>query len=163
MATFRFTFWRSTQQKLIPECWDLKAVMGIGGYNGRKWLARGSNAGVDFLLSILAFQCKNTYTRSCIWQMKIRHDLRSRRGTIVSWTVTNETCIVLAWDKMSCSRPPPRPRLTFTFQKSDWGWGAKDCFDLAQDRGEVVDSCECGDEPLGSIKWKEFLDWPRSC
>jgi len=29
---------------------------------------------------------------------------------------------------------------------------AKGCFDMAQDRGEVVDSSECGDEPLGSIK-----------
>jgi hypothetical protein len=32
------------------------------------------------------------------------------------------------------------------------GGGAKNCFDMAQDRGEVVDSCECGDGPLGSIK-----------
>lgn len=53
MAMFRFSCWGSTrtQQKLIPECWDLKAVMSIGSYNGGKWLAQGSNAGVDFLLS----------------------------------------------------------------------------------------------------------------
>jgi len=26
---------------------------------------------------------------------------------------------------------------------------------------QVVGSCECGDEPLGSIKCGEFLDWLR--
>jgi len=27
----------------------------------------------------------------------------------------------------------------------------------------VVCSCECGDEPLGSIKCGEFIDWLRTC
>ena len=29
---------------------------------------------------------------------------------------------------------------------------------LAQDR-QVADGCECGDEPWGSVKCGEFLDW----
>jgi hypothetical protein len=34
------------------------------------------------------------------------------------------------------------------------GWSDMDWIDLAQDR----DTCECGNEPLGSIKCREFLD-----
>jgi len=30
---------------------------------------------------------------------------------------------------------------------------------LAQDRDRVVGCCECGNEPTGSIKCGEFLDW----
>ena len=29
----------------------------------------------------------------------------------------------------------------------------------AQDRGWLVDACECGNEPSGSIECGEFLDW----
>jgi hypothetical protein len=29
---------------------------------------------------------------------------------------------------------------------------------MAQDRGQVAGSCECGNEPSGSIKRGEFLD-----
>jgi hypothetical protein len=28
---------------------------------------------------------------------------------------------------------------------------------------QVAGSCECGNEPLGSIKCGEFLDWLRTC
>ena len=28
--------------------------------------------------------------------------------------------------------------------------------------GQVVGTCECGDEPSGSIKCGEFLDWLRT-
>jgi hypothetical protein len=38
--------------------------------------------------------------------------------------------------------------------------GGMDWLDLAQD-GQVVGSCECGNEPSGCIKCEEFLDWLR--
>ena len=33
-----------------------------------------------------------------------------------------------------------------------------DWIDLAQGLGEVADTCECGNEPSGSIRCGEFLD-----
>ena len=41
------------------------------------------------------------------------------------------------------------------------GCGGLDWIELAQDNGQV-DNCECGNEPSGSIKCKEFLDWLRT-
>ena len=35
--------------------------------------------------------------------------------------------------------------------------GARDCFDLAQDRDRWAGSCKCGNEPWGSIKCGELL------
>ena len=40
----------------------------------------------------------------------------------------------------------------------DVGCGGMDWFDLAQDRERVAGTCECGNEPSGSIKCGEFLD-----
>ena len=37
-------------------------------------------------------------------------------------------------------------------------YGGTDWIDLAQDREKVAGTCECGNEPLGSIKCGEFLD-----
>jgi hypothetical protein len=37
------------------------------------------------------------------------------------------------------------------------GCGGMDCIELAQDR-QVAGSCECGNDPSGSIKCGEFLD-----
>jgi hypothetical protein len=45
--------------------------------------------------------------------------------------------------------------LKWIFKK--WG-GGMDWIELAQDRGQVADSSECGNEPPGSIKCGEFLD-----
>jgi hypothetical protein len=56
--------------------------------------------------------------------------------------------------------PPGRPRrrwriiLKWIFRKWD---GSMDWVDLAK-QGQAVGSCECGNEPLGSIKCREFLD-----
>jgi hypothetical protein len=36
--------------------------------------------------------------------------------------------------------------------------GGMDWIELAQDRGNWRDACECGNEPSGSIKFGEFLD-----
>jgi len=33
-----------------------------------------------------------------------------------------------------------------------------DWIELAQDKGQVADTCECGNEPSGYIKCEEFLD-----
>jgi hypothetical protein len=38
-----------------------------------------------------------------------------------------------------------------------WDWGM-DLTDLARDKGQVAGCCECGDEPLSSIKCREFID-----
>jgi len=42
------------------------------------------------------------------------------------------------------------------------GWGGLDGIDLAED-GHVAVACECDNEPSGSIKCVEFLDWVRNC
>jgi len=38
------------------------------------------------------------------------------------------------------------------------GWGGVDSIDLDQDREQVADAFECGNEPSGSVKCGEFLD-----
>jgi len=38
------------------------------------------------------------------------------------------------------------------------GWGGVNWIHLAQERGLVAGSCEHDNEPLGSIKGREFLD-----
>jgi len=38
------------------------------------------------------------------------------------------------------------------------GCGYMDWIGLAQNRKQVVDPCECGNEPSGSVKCGEFLD-----
>ena len=38
------------------------------------------------------------------------------------------------------------------------GCGGMDWIELAQGRGQLVGTCECGYEPSGSIKCVEFLD-----
>jgi len=42
------------------------------------------------------------------------------------------------------------------------GWGGMDWIRLAQDR-DMSGSCECGNEPAGSIKSVEFIDLVRVC
>ena len=39
-----------------------------------------------------------------------------------------------------------------------WVWGGMDLIDLAQDKRHVAGTCECGNEPSGSIKRGEFID-----
>jgi hypothetical protein len=40
----------------------------------------------------------------------------------------------------------------------DVGCGGMGWIELAQDMRQVAGTCECGKEPLGSIKCGEFLD-----
>jgi hypothetical protein len=49
--------------------------------------------------------------------------------------------------------------LKWIFKRVDEG---TDWIGLAQDR-EVAGSCEYGDEPLGSVKCREFLESLRTC
>jgi hypothetical protein len=44
--------------------------------------------------------------------------------------------------------------LIWIFRMWDVEW-----IELAQDRDQEVVTCECGNEPLGCIKFGEFLDW----
>jgi hypothetical protein len=58
-------------------------------------------------------------------------------------------------------RPLGRPRRRWEdnikMDLHDVGWGMN-WIELAQDRDRWRDLCECGNEPSGSIKCREFLD-----
>jgi hypothetical protein len=41
-----------------------------------------------------------------------------------------------------------------------WGYGLDPA---GSEMGQVASSCEYGDEPSGSIKYGEFLDWLGTC
>jgi hypothetical protein len=58
-------------------------------------------------------------------------------------------------------RPLGRPMHRWENIKMDpqeVGWKGMDWIDMAQDRDRWRGSCECSNEPLGSIKRGEFLD-----
>jgi hypothetical protein len=42
------------------------------------------------------------------------------------------------------------------------GWGVMDWIDVGQDR-DRWSSCECGNEPLGSLKFRDFLEKLWAC
>jgi hypothetical protein len=48
-------------------------------------------------------------------------------------------------------------RIILEWILKSWDLGL-DLIDLAQDKGQVAGCCECGDEPSGSIKCREFID-----
>jgi hypothetical protein len=50
--------------------------------------------------------------------------------------------------------------LKWIFKK--WDVGSMDWVDLAQNR-QMEGTCECGNETLGSIKCREFLDYLKTC
>ena len=60
------------------------------------------------------------------------------------------------------SRPLGRPRRRWvdniTMDLQEVGCEYMDSIGLAQDSDWVADACECGNEPSGSVKCKEFLD-----
>jgi hypothetical protein len=66
-------------------------------------------------------------------------------------------------------RPLVRPRCRWAdnikMDLGEIGWGGVHWIILAQDRGPVEGSCECGNEPPGSVKCWEVLEclhnwWP---
>ena len=54
-------------------------------------------------------------------------------------------------------RPRCRWKDNIKMDLPEVGWGGVDCFAQAQD-GEVASTCECGNDPLGSIKCGEFCE-----
>jgi hypothetical protein len=52
--------------------------------------------------------------------------------------------------------------LKWILEKLNIAGGGMDWIDLAQER-QLVGTCECGNEPLGSIKCGEFLELLRTC
>jgi len=63
--------------------------------------------------------------------------------------------------KPVAKRPLGRPRhrwennIKMDLQEVGWGYGLDQA---GSGQGQVVETCECGNEPLGSIKYWEFLD-----
>jgi hypothetical protein len=49
-------------------------------------------------------------------------------------------------------------RITLRCVFRKWEVRGVDWIELAEDRGQVVGTCECGNETSGSIKCGEFLD-----
>jgi len=43
------------------------------------------------------------------------------------------------------------------------GYGGMDWIKMAQDQDKVAGTCDCGNEPSGSIKCGEFLDLLKTC
>ena len=60
--------------------------------------------------------------------------------------------------KRSLRRPGRRWEDNINMDLLEVGCGGMDWMELAHDRGQVADFCECGNEPWGSIKCGEFLD-----
>jgi hypothetical protein len=42
------------------------------------------------------------------------------------------------------------------------GYDGIEWIELVQDTNEVAGTCDCGNEPSGSIKYEEFFDWLRT-
>jgi len=59
-------------------------------------------------------------------------------------------------------RPLGRPRRRWVdnirMDLQEVGCGYMDWIGLVRDRDKVADACECGNEPSGSVKCREFLD-----
>jgi len=60
--------------------------------------------------------------------------------------------------KRSMGRPRLRWEDVIKIDLQEVGCGGMDWIELAQDRDRWLGTCECGNEPSGSIKCVEFLD-----
>jgi hypothetical protein len=60
-------------------------------------------------------------------------------------------------------RPLGRPRRRWIdnvrLDLGEIGWGGMDWIGVAQDTDQVERSCDCGNEPSGSIKCWETIEW----
>jgi len=68
--------------------------------------------------------------------------------------------------KLEGKRPLGRPRQRWedniTMDLQEVGSEGMDWIDVAQHKGQVAGTCECGNETLGSIQCGEFLDYLRT-
>ena len=66
------------------------------------------------------------------------------------------------WEKPEGKRPLGRSRRKWVdnirMDLQEVGFGSREWIELAQDRGRLAGTCECGNEPSVSIKCGEFLD-----
>jgi hypothetical protein len=74
-------------------------------------------------------------------------------------SVVNQLLYRVLVGKPEGKRPlgKPRRRWEDNINLQEVGCGSMDWIELAQDR-QVAGTCECGNEPSGSIKCGEFLD-----
>ena len=64
--------------------------------------------------------------------------------------------------KRPLGRPMRRWEDNIKMDLQEVGYRVMDWIELAQDRAVVAGTCNCGNEPLGSIKCGEFLDLLRT-
>jgi hypothetical protein len=62
--------------------------------------------------------------------------------------------------KRPLARPRSRRENNIKMDLQEVGCGGMDWIELAQ--GQVAGTCECGNEPSGSVKCEEFLDYLRT-
>jgi hypothetical protein len=60
--------------------------------------------------------------------------------------------------KRTVGRPRHRWEGNIKMDLQEVECGGMDWMELAQERGQAVGTCECGNEPSGSIKCENFLD-----
>ena len=61
-------------------------------------------------------------------------------------------------EKRPLRRPRRRWEDNIKMYLQEVGCEGMDWTELAQDRGQVAGTCDCGNEPSGSVKCGEFLD-----
>jgi hypothetical protein len=65
--------------------------------------------------------------------------------------------------KKTLGRPKHRWEGNIKMDMKEIGWVSMDWIYLVQDRGQMVDCCEYGNECTGSVVYGEFLDYLRYC
>jgi hypothetical protein len=80
----------------------------------------------------------------------------------ISWeglvTLTGEVLVVKPEEKGPLGRPRHRWENNIKMDLQDVGWGGLGSGLMWLKKGQVVGACECGSEPLVSIKCGQFLD-----
>jgi hypothetical protein len=70
---------------------------------------------------------------------------------------------VLVEGKRPLGRPRRRWEDDIKMTLQEVRCGRMDWIELTEDRGKVAGTCDCGNEPSGSIKCGEFLDQLQTC